>query len=498
MPDLQLDPETLKQRYHLLCRTLQATPATDDPQPVQEAISRLDTLIHRELLALARVASPDDFADIYLEFTRELERFREFCAYPHLGEKTIVAFGGPFSAGKSSLINALIGKPLLVAEVDPTTALPAYVLRGDEDAVYALNLHHLRIPLCEEELASLTHDEPQRYGSQVSRALSAAFVSRRDFPWANLAFIDTPGYTGRAAAGDRTDTDIAAAQLGAAHAIVWVVSIKQGDLTEEDLAFLARLDPEIPRIVVASHADLLAETDRAAVIERMKATLAAHNLPALGVHPVSARPRYGELLAPLRAQLDAWNQTPRHQRFAHRFKALFTRYRRGLERERRTLQWQLHRIQQLILLAEGPALAAAEELKTHSDEKLAALEAIQTRLDELRNRFFTALKQIGNRIGIPLPEPHEIDLLEPGRSPLMERLEALRTRQGHELPDARHALAPLRRAGEATHRPILIRRNAPDALRALAPLRQAGEAAHRARLLREKKPLHTALKPLQK
>ena len=39
------------------------------------------------------------------------------------------------------------------------------------------------------------------------------------------------------------------------------------------------------------------------------------------------------MLAPLRAQLDAWNQTPRQQRFAHRFKALFTRYQRGLERE---------------------------------------------------------------------------------------------------------------------------------------------------------------------
>ncbi len=133
-------------------------------------MSRLDELIHRELLELARLGSPDDFAEIYLGFTRELDRFREFCADPRLAEKTVVAFGGPFSAGKSSLINALIGKKLLVVEVDLDTALPAYVLAGQADAVHALNLHHLRISLTDDELASLTHDETQRYGSQGARA----------------------------------------------------------------------------------------------------------------------------------------------------------------------------------------------------------------------------------------------------------------------------------------------------------------------------------------
>lgn len=162
MTPVNLDPATLQQRYSLLCRALQATPAADDPQPALDVVSRLDDLIHRELLERARLGSPDDFADIYLGFTRELARFREFCAYPRLAEKTIVAFGGPFSAGKSSLINALIGKKLLVVEVDPTTALPAYVLAGEADAVHALNLHRLRVPLSDEELASLTHDEVHR------------------------------------------------------------------------------------------------------------------------------------------------------------------------------------------------------------------------------------------------------------------------------------------------------------------------------------------------
>ncbi len=498
MHPVNLDSASVQQRYSLLCRALQATPAANDPQPALDAVSRLDHLIHRELLELARLGSPDDFAHIYLGFARELARFREFCADPRLAEKTIVAFGGPFSAGKSSLINALIGKKLLVVEVDPTTALPAYVLAGETDAVHALNLHSLRVPLTDDELASLTHDETHRYGSQVSRALSAAFITRRDFPWDKLAFIDTPGYTGRAMAGDRTDADLAATQLSGAHAIVWVASIKQGDLTEEDLAFLARLDPDIPRIIVASHADQITDSDRAAVVKRMCETLAARNLPVLGVHAVSARPRQAELLVPLRAQLDAWNQTPRQQRFAHRFKALFTRYQRGLERETAAARWQLHRINRIATLSDGEFAADAGELKAMIDARIVALNTVATRLRELRGRFFGELKHAGNIVGIPLPEPHEVELLEPGRSNLLEHLVALREQAGRKEPDVRLALSALREKAEASNCRMLIRRYCREALQTLGSLRDVGQPSHQPMLLRRaSQPMGCALKLLQ-
>lgn len=390
MKAAELDPTTLRQRYDLLCRVLQAIPAAGGSQPALDAVSSLDKLIHRDLIELARLGSPDDFADIYLEFTRELARLREFCAEPCLAEKTIVAFGGPFSAGKSSLINALIGKKQLVVEVDPTTALPVYVLAGEADTVHALNLHRLRVSLTEDELASLTHNETHRYGSQVARALSAAFITRHDFPWTNLAFVDTPGYTGRATVGDHNDSDLAAAQLAGADAIVWSVSIKQGDLTEEDLTFLARLDPGIPRIVVASHADLVTEEDRDAVVKQMTATLAERNLAAVGVFPVSARPRQAELLAPLRAQLDAWNQTPCGQRFESlfsRFESLFTRYERWLESEFQEIRRQLKLINRIIALADDDLFSDAVALETEILARRRAFDLVDEGLFELLGKF---------------------------------------------------------------------------------------------------------------
>lgn len=490
-------PEQQAARYSLLCRALQASPAPDDPlAPVQEQLDQLDALIHHDLLALARQASPDDFADLYLDFTRELRRFREFAAYPALAGKTVVAFGGAFSAGKSSLVNALIGQPLMVVEVDPTTALPAYVLAGPHDAIHALNAQGLRVALTDDEFASLTHDEKTLYGSEVARALSAAFVVRREFPWGNLAFIDTPGYSGQRSGGGRTDASVSAAQLNSAHAIVWVVNLKQGVLPESDIAFLARLDPAIPKLIVASRADQLNDSDRAAVMQRIADTLAERNLPVLGVWPASAHPRHRDLLTPIRAQLAQWDAHVQPQAFARRFKALFVRYQRGLERERKRSQWERNRLNRLLLLAEGDMHGMVQELCDANDTQRQRLDDVGQELAALRGRFFLELKRVGDAVGIPLPEPQEMELLELGRSNLLDVLIALRQEQGRPEPDMHQVLQPLRqKTREPQHRALLLRR-VPRNAQPL--LREPGTPARQAQLLRrDRQPIAPALAALR-
>lgn len=477
------DETTRAARYGLLCRALQALPDAEDPQPALARVERLEELVHRGLLELARHGSPDDFAELYVDFGRELARLREFCAYPQLAQKRVIAFGGPFSAGKSSLINALIGEKRLVVEVDPTTALPTYLLQGEADAIHALNVHRLRVPLTEEELASLTHDETDRYGSQVARALRAAFIMRRGFPWAHLALLDTPGYSGQAQAGDRTDADIARAQLNSAHAIVWVTSVKQGDISQDDLDFLATLDRDIPVVVAVSRADQLDEASCAAVIARMRATLQARNLPVLDVLPVSSRPRHANLLEPLKARLNAWN-SPLPQRFAHRFKALYVRYHRGLERERDETRWLHSRARKLVLIAEDKASALVQEMQTVLEQRLQALDTVAAALKAHEQRFFTELKALGAAIGMPLPEPHELELIDVGPSPLMALLAEARAQAGKAAPDTRLWLPRLRQAGEARRRTGLLRREARSTMQALHPLTRAATAQRAPHLLR--------------
>ena len=446
-----LNPEDLAARYELLCRSTQAGVAGNACEsllvPHQ---STLDTLIRNELRALGRQGSPDDFADICFELEQELERFNEFCAFPMLAEKFVVAFGGGFSAGKSSLINAVLGKRLLVTEVDPTTSLPTYLVRGEVDATYALNLFGHRIALDDTEFLSLTHDEVARYGSNVSRLLRSAILTRSEFPWSNLALIDTPGYTKHDEQGhsERTDEHIARTQLNSAQAIVWVIDARQGCITEDDINFLGSLRPEIPRLIAVSRADQKPAEDIAQIVAGIRATLATRNLPCVDVVAVSARKKEW---APdsVREQLSLWNSAGRELRFAHNFKRQFSRYSQHLENERRQAQLRINRLNRILALSDEETVQQdAQELKSGAENVLQSTERLQSDLASLRHRFFSELKAIGDHVGIPLPEPSELDLLDAPGFDLLQALRKDREAEGKGAPDEPASLRELAQPGD--------------------------------------------------
>ena len=148
----------IAQRYDLLCRASQSN-MEQDGQRLQFAadLDVLDKIINHDLPELARSGSPDHFADILKDLNLELEHFREFCEFPDLAQKVVVGVGGAFSAGKSSLINTLLGKKRLVVEIDPTTSLPTHLLHGEQEQITALNLFRRRVILSQDEFASVTH-----------------------------------------------------------------------------------------------------------------------------------------------------------------------------------------------------------------------------------------------------------------------------------------------------------------------------------------------------
>lgn len=449
---MTLSPTELAARYALLCKSTRAD-LNADPQGLRLTphLLALRALLAHDLRALGRQGSPDDFADICFELEQEFERFQEFCAFPALAQKFVVAFGGGFSAGKSSLINALLGKRLLVTEVDPTTSLPTYLLKGDEDAIHAQNLfgHHIR--LGDEEFLSLTHDEIELYGSNISRLLRSAIISRQDFPWQNLALIDTPGYTKHEErqVSERTDEHIARTQLNSAQAIVWVIDARQGCITEDDIKFLASLRPEIPRLIALSRADQKPAEDIADILKGISFTLESRNLPFLDVVAVSARKKEWSL-TPILEQLARWNGSRRELRFAHNFKYQFNRYTHYLDDERRQAQQHLNRLNRILGLTDENAIQEdAQELKGRTSGLLQTAERLQGELGTLQHRFFAELKLIGDHVGISMPEPSTLELLDGVQG--FDLLEALRKRReadGKPAPDEPASLRELGQPGE--------------------------------------------------
>lgn len=471
-------------RYDLLCR---ATRRRRDDSPLSAGLAALENLLRHDLRALARQGSPDNFADILFALEQELQRFRDFCEFPDLAQKTIVGFGGAFSAGKSSLINALVGKRAVQVAADPTTALPTYLLRGTEASVVALNMFRQRVVLSEAEFASLTHEEAENHGSNVGELLQSAFVTDPDFAWDSLAFLDTPGYSkpDSESWGERTDEAIARAQLNTAHVLVWVVSAKAGTLPEEDLAFLASLRADLPRIVVVTHADAHPAAETAKVVAMMAQTLAERALPALAVIPVRAnRPKSDYPLTPLLAQLDDWNQQTRALSFARHFKQQFTAYARFLEGEQRRAHLHLNRLNRILALADTPEVQAdATELRYTAQAALTRLDDTSAQLHTLRQTFFAQLKAIGARVGIALPEPSELDLLDLAPVDVLGLLREARAARGTAEPDYQRQWAALTVKGDCQNTARLLRRPL-DAARVSGLLAQPDPAANIPRLLR--------------
>lgn len=398
-PDLT--PEALAARYSLLCR---ATCPPDADNPAQRELSALQNLIEQQLPALARHYCPPGFADTWLGLKAELQRLREFCACPALAHKTLIAFGGGFSAGKSSLINALIGeKRLLPAQVDPTTSLPTYLLHGPAHAIHALNQYRRLIELSPEEFASLTHDEQARFGSSAARLLEATYLTHPSFAWQNLAFIDTPGYSKPDDAhASRSDAQLARAWLNSAHAIVWAVSAEAGCISEDDLAFLATLNPDIPRVVVVTKADKKTEKDVTDIAELIKKTMVERNLLPRAVWATSARPDNEHQMGALLNWVESQDAMPsRPVKFAEALYALYGRYVQQINREKARLQELVKQQKKAAALSADPENASAmiESAQWH-EVMLKRNTDLSQQLERLTEIIHKHLSATGKTLGI--------------------------------------------------------------------------------------------------
>jgi hypothetical protein len=142
------------------------------------------------------------------------------------------------------------------------------------------------------------------------------------------------------------------------------VSAKNGTILEDDIKFLAKLRPEIPRLIMVSRADALQAQDLSNVVELIRKTLSDRNIPVLDVIPVSARKKAEYPIEPLAAYLQQWNQKSQELRFAHNFKRQFTRYARFLQDQQAQAKRHLNRLNKILSLADSSDIQQdAKELK---------------------------------------------------------------------------------------------------------------------------------------
>jgi len=229
----------------------------------------LDQLLTR---AITSIADPSQAQARILARLRDLQkRFEE--------GRLRVAVLGQFKRGKSTLLNALLGAPLLPTGVTPVTAIPTFVEASDSTWV-RVAFNSAAAPL----VTSVAHEIPGVLENHISEAqnprnrLDVASVTigvRSDFLEHGVVLVDTPGVGSTFV----HNTAAAEAVLSECDAALFVLSADP-PITEAEAAYLDKVRRLIAKIFfVLNKVDLLDDGDKT-VAEQFLAGVLAERCPA--------------------------------------------------------------------------------------------------------------------------------------------------------------------------------------------------------------------------
>lgn len=402
-----------KARYDFICRASAKDNAEETiTDELYHKLNQLTYKIDYELTELAEKGCPDNFMTIQQTLKIEVNRLREFCEFPYLATKIIIGIGGKFSAGKSTFINTLTGKKQLVTEIDPTTSLPTYLLKGEVENVNAINIFNKKIDMSLDEFQSLTHDEKSKYKSHVGSLLTSVFISCPDFQWSNLALLDTPGYTkpDSQVHSERTDAAIARNQLNAAQFIVWLVSAEDGTIKQDDLNFLSSLHTKIPKLLLINKADTKTPDQVEDIVALTRQTLKDNEIPILDVIPVSRKKKHYSTDAVIE-RFEQWNQSSRELNFSKNFKRQFLIYKNFIDKQIYSSEEQLELLNQVLLSVDDEiVLTKTEVMKGNLILVCEQWQEVAVSLNLIEGEFFQKLEVISEIMGVEFDSTDELEI----------------------------------------------------------------------------------------
>ncbi|RKV31120.1 dynamin family protein [Helicobacter pylori] len=279
--------EGLKERYDLIACILNA-------KTNNEGLEEYQSVLDNEFLEFASGVDSLKEKEIALLTLQEIQKELQLVAsYPSLFQKNIVAVGGGFSAGKSTFLNNLLGLKLKLPEdIDPTTAIPTYCLKGKREVLMGFSQNGGMV-----ELPHLAFDHQflKSLGFNLKEIMPFMLLSAPSVPFEFLCFIDTPGFNPGNQGYTGGDKEASKESLKHAKHILWLVSCECGDIHKDDLEFLQELYEEGKQVfIVLSRADRRTKSQLEVVAKQIKETLKDNGIEFLGIGAYSAT-RYLEI-----------------------------------------------------------------------------------------------------------------------------------------------------------------------------------------------------------
>ncbi|GAA8112885.1 hypothetical protein Kazakh3193_11600 [Helicobacter pylori] len=279
--------EGLKERYDLIARILNA-------KMENEGLEEYQSVLDNEFLKFASGVDSLKEKEIALLTLQEIQKELQLVAsYPSLFQKTIVAVGGGFSAGKSTFLNNLLGLKLKLPEdMNPTTAIPTYCLKGKKEVLMGFSQNGGMVEL---PYLKFDHQFLESLGFNLKEIMPFMLLSAPSMPFEFLCFIDTPGFNPANQGYTGGDKQASKKSLKHAKHILWLISCERGGIESDDLEFLQELYEEGKQVfIVLSRADRRTKSQLEEVAIKIRETLKDHGIEFKGICAYSAT-RYQEI-----------------------------------------------------------------------------------------------------------------------------------------------------------------------------------------------------------
>jgi tetratricopeptide (TPR) repeat protein len=269
-------------RAHAFYEKALAQDPEDAPARAGLEAVELDLRLRAESAAREKVAAeeaelalrPDDLYGLLVRLHRllaadpDLEELASEAAALREGydRPLLLAIAGEFNAGKSTLLNALVGEAVAPMGVTPTTAAVNVFLYGARRAARVIARDGSAM---EVDFAEVARFIDRRRGAGAASVRHVEIVWPAE-PLREVSLVDTPGFN----AAEEEHEAVARAFLGRADAVLWIFDAAHAGSASEKSAIEA-LGPLRGKVVgVLNKADHLGPADREMVITRLRAAFA--------------------------------------------------------------------------------------------------------------------------------------------------------------------------------------------------------------------------------